>query len=262
MDGVSGKAAQVGDTALSGRTALVTGAGSGIGAAISEAFARAGACVVLADLPSSEGLSAEVERCRDMGARALALAADVSDPSQVEGLFDRAEREISGVDILVNNAGILTFSDVISMEDEIFDRMIAVNLKSVFMCSRRALPGMVERRFGRIINISSQLGQKGGPKQAHYSAAKAGVIGFTKALAREVATLGVNVNCIAPGPISTPLTAGIADDWSQDMLASLPLGRVGQPWEVAPTAVLLASEPGGNLYVGQTLGPNSGDVML
>jgi 3-oxoacyl-[acyl-carrier protein] reductase len=121
---------------------------------------------------------------------------------------------------------------------------------------------MVERGFGRVINIASQVGQKGGAGLSHYAAAKAGVVGLTKSLAREVSKQGVTVNCIAPGPIVTPLGGDLSDEWTGPLLAGLPLGRFGQPEEVAPTAVLLASDPGGNIYTGQTLGPNSGDVML
>jgi 3-oxoacyl-[acyl-carrier protein] reductase len=120
---------------------------------------------------------------------------------------------------------------------------------------------MVAQGSGRVVNVASQLGIKGGESLVHYSAAKAGVIGLTKALAREVAPHGVLVNAIAPGPIETPLVAGISEDWKIAKRAELPLGRFGLPHEIAPTAVLLASDPGGNLYVGQTLGPNSGDVM-
>jgi 3-oxoacyl-[acyl-carrier protein] reductase len=163
--------------------------------------------------------------------------------------------------VLVNNAGILTECRVQDMSASMFDDMIAVDLRSVFLCSRAALPSMLEHGFGRIINIASQLGQKGGQGLAHYSAAKAGVIGFTRALAREVGANGITANCIAPGPIETPLGGDLSDEWIDTLRAGLPLKRFGQPHEVAPTAVLLASDPGGNLYTGQTLGPNSGDVM-
>jgi 3-oxoacyl-[acyl-carrier protein] reductase len=163
--------------------------------------------------------------------------------------------------VLVNNAGILTECRVADMSTALFDEMIAVNLRSVFLCCHAALPGMLELGFGRIINIASQVGQKGGAGLAHYSAAKAGVIGFTRSLAREVSALGITANCIAPGPIITPLGGDLSEEWTRPLLAGLPLGRFGQPEEVAPTAVLLASDPGGNLYTGQTLGPNSGDVM-
>ncbi|HEX5120863.1 MAG TPA: SDR family oxidoreductase [Pseudonocardiaceae bacterium] len=244
---------------LAGRTALVTGAASGIGAAIAVAYAAAGARLCLADRAAGDGLAATAARC---GGDVVTVRADVSDEADVERMFATATEGLGRVDVLVNNAGILTEHQVIGMPTHLFDEMIAVNLRSVFLCCRAALPGMVERGFGRIINIASQVGQKGGAGLSHYAAAKAGVVGLTKSLAREVSKQGVTVNCIAPGPIVTPLGGDLSDEWTGPLLAGLPLGRFGQPEEVAPTAVLLASDPGGNIYTGQTLGPNSGDVML
>ncbi len=142
-----------------------------------------------------------------------------------------------------------------------WQRTIDVDLTSVFLLTRAVLPGMLERRDGRIITVASQLGQKGGVGLAHYAAAKAGVIAFTKSLALEVSGSNVLANVIAPGPISTPLVDAISEDWKDAKRRELPLGRFGTVDEVAPTAVLLAADPDGNLFVGQTLGPNSGDVM-
>ena len=142
-----------------------------------------------------------------------------------------------------------------------WQQTVDVDLTGVFLMCRHVVPGMVSRGHGRVINIASQLGIKGGTSLTHYSAAKAGVIALTKSLALEVSRDGVLVNAIAPGPIETPLVDGISEDWKRAKRAELPLGRFGTPAEVAPTAVLLASSPGGDLYVGQTLGPNSGDVM-
>jgi 3-oxoacyl-[acyl-carrier protein] reductase len=246
---------------LAGRTALVTGAASGIGAAIAVAYAAEGARVCLADLSTGPAMDAVVARCADLGPAAVAVQTDVSQEDSVAAMFEAARAALGPIDILVNNAGILTEERIATMPTALWDQMIAVNLRSVFLCSRAALPEMTERGFGRIINIASQVGQRGGPGLAHYAASKAGVIGFTKSLAREVGGTGVTANCIAPGPIDTPLGGSLSDSWVETLKAGLPLKRFGMPDEVAPSAVLLASEPDGNLYLGQTLGPNSGDVM-
>jgi 3-oxoacyl-[acyl-carrier protein] reductase len=162
------------------------------------------------------------------------------------------------IDILVNSAG---EAPLIEMDLATWSDTLAVDLTGVFLCCRHFVPRMIERGAGRVINIASQLGIKGWQWLTHYSTAKAGVIGLTKSLALEVSGRGVLVNAIAPGPIETPMVAGITDEWKTAKRAELPLGRFGRPEEVAPTAVLLASDPGGNLYAGQTLLPNSGDVM-
>ncbi len=244
---------------LAGRTALVTGAARGIGAAIALAFAAEGASVCVNDRRDGPDLQALLGR---LGERAVACTADVSDEQDAKRLIATAVQELGSVDVLVNNAGMLTESLLEDMPVAMWDQMIGVDLRSVFLCTREVLPHMLGRRFGRIINVASQLGQKGGTGLAHYSAAKAGVIGLSKALALEVGDRGVTVNCIAPGPIDTALVADISEDWKVAKRAELPLGRFGRPEEVAPTAVLLAASPDGDLYTGQTLGPNSGDVML
>ena len=245
---------------LDGRRAVVTGAGSGIGEAIALAYAQAGARLLLADIDAARADSV-ARRCRALGAQAETVIGDVGDESTAHRIVDRCVQAFGGIDILVNNAGMLTQSRCADMSTAMWDEMLRVDLRSVFLCARRAVPHMQAQRWGRIINIASQLGIKGGVELSHYAAAKAGVIGFTKSLALEVAPDNVLVNAIAPGPIATPLVDGISADWKRAKEASLPLGRFGRADEVAPTAVLLASDPGGNLYVGQTLGPNSGDVM-
>jgi 3-oxoacyl-[acyl-carrier protein] reductase len=237
---------------LQRRTALVVGGASGIGAAIAAAFTAAGACVVVADRSPCDPASLGV---------AGAVSLDVTDEESVTRAVAAAGEVVGPLDILVNSAGILTESPVATMELSTWSETLAVDLTGVFLCCRAVLPGMLERGSGRIINIASQLGIKGGRGLAHYAAAKAGVIALTKSLALEVSAHGVLVNAIAPGPIDTPMVEGITEDWKRAKRAELPLGRFGRPEEVAPTAVLLASDPGGNLYVGQTLGPNSGDVM-
>ncbi len=245
---------------LDGRRAVVTGAGSGIGESIALAYAQAGAQLLLADIDAARADSV-AQRCRALGAQAETVIGDVGDESTAHRIIDRCVQAFGGIDVLVNNAGMLTQSRCADMSTAMWDEMLRVDLRSVFLCARRAVPHMQAQRWGRIINIASQLGIKGGVELSHYAAAKAGVIGFTKSLALEVAPDNVLVNAIAPGPIATPLVDGISADWKRAKEASLPLGRFGRADEVAPTAVLLASDPGGNLYVGQTLGPNSGDVM-
>lgn len=242
--------------ALHGQTALVTGGASGIGKAVAEAFVAEGADVVILDryLPTSQGVA--------LGIGAVGgVAANVADEAAVIRAVNEAEEQLGSIDILVNAAGILTETPLVQMSLDMWRETVDVDLTGVFLMCRHVVPGMIERGHGRVINVSSQLAIKGGRSLTHYSAAKAGVIGLTKSLALEVANHGVLVNAIAPGPIETRLLEDLSPEWRRGKRAELPLGRFGQPEEVAPTAVLLASSPGGNLYVGQTLGPNSGDVM-
>ena len=245
---------------LKGRCAVVTGAAGGIGGAIARAYAREGARLLLSDRAGSK-LDAVAAECAALGAEAQVYHADVGDAEGAAGIIASCLRRYGGIDILVNNAGLLTQALCVDLSVEMWDEMLRVDLRSVFLCTHHALPHMIGQRWGRIINTASQLGIKGGAELSHYAAAKAGVIGFTKSVALEVAEHNVLVNAIAPGPIRTPMVDGISESWKKAKAAELPLRRFGEPEEVAPTAVLLASDPGGNLYCGQTLGPNSGDVM-
>jgi 3-oxoacyl-[acyl-carrier protein] reductase len=197
----------------------------------------------------------------EYGRRSLFVRTDVAEEASVTAMAETALARFGKVDILVNNAGIFTEALLENMSVEEWDRVVNTNLRGTFLCTRALLGQMLERGDGRIINIASQLGQIGGAAVAHYSASKAGVIGLTKALAREVSSRGVLVNAIAPGPIETPLLDSESDEWRNAKLAELPIGRFGTVDEVTPTAVLLASADG-SYYVGQTLGPNGGDVML
>lgn len=234
---------------LDGRTAFISGGTRGIGAAIADLFTAAGANVVVAGLRAAEG-------------RHRSVAFDVTDDDAVASGVGEARTLLGGrIDILVNSAGILSEASVLEMTPKMWNQTLAVDLTGVFFVCRHVLGGMVERRWGRIINIASQLGIKGAPSMSHYVAAKAGVIGFTKSLALEVAEHNVLVNAIAPGPIETAMVEGVTNEWKKVKMRDLPLGRFGLAEEVAPSALLLASDPGGNLFVGQTLGPNSGDVM-
>lgn len=173
----------------------------------------------------------------------------------------RAEEVFGPVTHLVNNAGHIHQARFTELTVQDFDRMIAVHLRGTFLCTQAVLKGMLARGEGVIVNIASQLGQIGGVDLVHYSAAKAGIIGLTKALAREVSSQGVRVNAVAPGPINTPLVRSLSSGWQRAKAEQLPLGRFGEPEEVASTVAFLCS-PAASLFVGQTLGPNSGDVML
>lgn len=246
---------------LDGKTAIVTGGARGIGGEIAMAFAAEGADVVIGDLLGAEAAAPVLSSIAESGRRSLLVRTDVSDEQQVRAMVDAAVAEFGQIDILVNDAG--TFSQKAFAELEVgeWDRVLAVNLRGVFLCTRFVLPGMLERQRGKIINVASQLGQIGGIEMVHYSASKAGVIGLTKALAREVSAQGVHVNAIAPGPILTEMMAQETEEWAARKLSELPIGRFGEVHEVAPTAVFLASDDS-SYYVGQTLCPNGGDVML
>ncbi|WP_395682612.1 SDR family NAD(P)-dependent oxidoreductase [Inquilinus sp.] len=247
-------------TALADHIAVVTGAASGIGKAIAERLAAAGAAVLVNDLHAvrAETVAAAL---RAAGGRAEAIGADVSDADGVARIFAAARQAFGDCTLLVNNAGHVHQSPFEALDVSDWDRMIAVHLRGTFLCCRAAIPAMLAAGDGAIVNIASQLGQIGGVDLVHYSAAKAGIIGLTKALAREVSGRGVRVNAVAPGPIETELVRNLSEEWRAAKKAQLPLGRFGAPEDVAETVAFLAS-PAARIYVGQTLGPNSGDVML
>lgn len=245
---------------LAHHKAIVTGAGSGIGRAIALQLGAEGARVTVNDLHLSTA-EATANTIRDAGGSALAVAGDVSRAEDVEKTFDTCEAEWGACTLAVNNAGIVQQVRLVDMSAEDWDRMIAIHLRGTFLVCRRAIGPMLAAKAGVIVNIASQLGQIGGVELTHYSAAKAGIIGLTKALAREVSAEGVRVNAVAPGPINTELVKSLSDDWRAAKSAELPLGRFGEPEDVAATVAFLASDEA-KIYVGQTLGPNSGDVML
>jgi 3-oxoacyl-[acyl-carrier protein] reductase len=245
---------------LSGKVALVTGGASGIGRASALALAAEGAAVGIVDrnLSGAEDTAAEAVR---LGAKSVAAAADVADEPQVAAAFGKVKAALGHIDILFNNAGIDTTSLLIDMPMEMWDEMIRVNLRSMFVCTKQVLPAMQRKKWGRIINTASQLGHKGAATMVHYCAAKAGVIGFTRSLAYEVTSYGITVNAICPGPINTPLVEGIPQDWRDAKKKELVIGRFGNVEEVAPTVVLLASDAG-SYYVGATMNMNGGDYMI
>jgi 3-oxoacyl-[acyl-carrier protein] reductase len=246
---------------LEGRVALVTGASRGIGAAIALAFGREGAMVAVNYHRSQARAVAVVAAITAGGSKALAVHADVASDAAVAEMVEHTTAALGPIDVLVNNAGILNGAALEAMSAAVWDEMIATNLRSVFLCTRAVLPGMLARGRGKIINVTSQLGQKGMPHHTHYAAAKAGVIGFTRALAREVGPRGIHVNAISPGPIETELIGPITEEFRREKSAIFALRRLGQPDEVAPTAVFLASDDS-SYYAGQTLCPNGGDIMM
>ncbi len=242
------------------RRVLITGASRGIGAAGAEAFAAAGDLVVVNYCRSEKPAQQLCQKIKAAGGQAIALQADVSRPEEVERLFCAAEEAAGGIDVLVNNAGIAQTKLFTDLTDEDWSRMISANLSSVFYCCRRALPYMIRQHCGRIINISSMWGQVGGSCEVHYSAAKAGVIGLTKALAMEEGLSGITVNCIAPGVIETDMISQLSPEDKASLAAETPVGILGTPQDVARAMVFLASESS-SFITGQVLGVNGGFVV-
>jgi 3-oxoacyl-[acyl-carrier protein] reductase len=242
---------------LSGKCALVTGASGGIGEAIALAFSGQGASVALSGT-RREKLE---EIAGKIGSRAHILPCDLRDRSQVANLIPQAETAMGQLDILVNNAGITKDNLFMRMKDEEWDEAIAINLTSAFILCRSALRNMMRRRSGRIINIASVSGVIGNPGQGNYAASKAGLVGMTKSLAREVASRGITANCIAPGFIETPMTHGLNEKQTETIAAAIPAGVFGKPADVAAAAVFLASDEAGYI-TGETLHINGGMVMV
>jgi 3-oxoacyl-[acyl-carrier protein] reductase len=243
--------------ALADHIAIVTGSASGIGRAIATKLIAEGARVVIADR-NAAGAGAVAAA---LGANAVPVAVDVSDEHAVAVMVEACRDAFGDCTLLVNNAGYVHQGRFETLSVSDWDRMIAVHLRGTFLCTHAVIGPMLAAGEGVIVNIASQLAQIGGIDLCHYSAAKAGIIGFTKSLAREVSKRGVRVNAVAPGPIATELSMSLSEEWRRAKTAELPLGRFGDPEDVAETVAFLAS-PAAKIYVGQTLGPNSGDVML
>jgi 3-oxoacyl-[acyl-carrier protein] reductase len=242
---------------LSGRKALVTGATGGIGGSIARALHAQGATVAL----SGTRRSALEELAASLGDRVHVVEANLSDKDSVEALVPAAEKAMDGLDILVNNAGVTKDNLFMRMKDEEWDTVIAVNLTASFRLSRAAVKNMMRRRYGRIINIGSVVGSTGNPGQGNYAASKAGLIGMTKALAAEVASRSITVNCVAPGFIESPMTDVLNEKQREGILGTIPMGRLGQGGEIASAVVYLASTEAG--YVtGHTLHVNGGMAMF
>ncbi len=242
---------------LTGKTALVTGASGGIGGAIATALHQQGATVAL----SGTRRDALDKVATELGDRVHVLPCDLGDPVATDELVKQAEAAMGQLDILVNNAGLTRDMLALRLKDEDWQQVIDVNLTAGFRLSRAAMRGMMKRRWGRIIGITSIVGVTGNPGQANYAAAKAGMIGMSKSLAQEVASRGITVNCIAPGFIETAMTGALVDDQKSRILNAIPAGRMGRSEEIAAAAVYLASAEAA--YVtGQTLHVNGGMAMI
>ena len=243
---------------LSDQVALVTGASRGIGSAIALALAEAGAKVVVNYARSSEAADGIVKKIKDQGGEAVAIQGDVSDAEQVQNLVKEARSQWGSIDVLVNNAGITRDTLLLRMKLEDWQAVINLNLTGVFLCTQAVSKIMLKQRQGRIINIASVAGQMGNPGQANYSAAKAGVIGFTKTMAKELASRNVTVNAVAPGFIATEMTEELD---AEDILKYIPLARYGQPEEVAGMVRFLAGDPAAAYITGQVFNVDGGMVM-
>ncbi len=245
---------------LEGKSAVVTGASRGIGRAIAEQLARNGARVVVNYAKDEAGAQEAVAAIKAAGGEAYAAQADVSDYKSAEGLIKGAVEAYGAVDILVNNAGTTRDMVIMMMPESDWDIVIQTNLKSAFNCSKAAVKTMLRKRSGRIINITSVSGIAGNAGQTNYSASKAGLIGFTKALAREVAARSITVNAVAPGFVPTTLTGDLPADLKEASLKAIPLGRWGTPEEIAHAVAFLASNEAGYI-TGQVLSVDGGMVM-
>lgn len=245
---------------FTGKTAVVTGGSRGIGRAVCLELARGGANVVLCYAGNEAAAQETVQRCEELGASALAVRCDVADAGQVKALVDAAVSRFGAVHILVNNAGITRDNLLMLMKEEEFDDVINTNLKGAFLCMKAVARGMMKQKYGRIVNLSSVVGLRGNAGQMNYAASKAGVIGLTKSMAKELATRGITVNAVAPGFIETDMTAAMPEAAKAATLAAIPMARLGTAEDVAKTVAFLASEEAGYI-TGQVLAVDGGMAM-
>ena len=246
---------------LAEKVAVITGGSRGLGRGIAEGFGAEGAKVVVNYLQDEKAASAVVDTVRKNGGEAITVRANVGEVEDVRVMIETTVNEFGTIDILVNNAGMLNSFRLADMSVETWDSMIKVHLRGMFLCTRFAIPHMLKQKSGKVINMSGTFGVSGGAEFTHMSAAKAGMIGFTRALAREVGHDGINVNCIAPAIIRTDLYNFMLDDVRDSIVGAYPLGRVGEVGDVVATALFLATEDG-SYFTGQTLCPAGGDVMV
>ena len=245
---------------LKGKTAVVTGASRGIGRAIAIKLAKLGANIVVNYRNSVEAVQEVVKEIEALGVKALAVQCDISNFSDVESMMKQSMAEFGSIDILVNNAGITKDGLLMRMKEEEFDSVIDINLKGAFNCTRHVSAIMLKQRSGRIINISSVSGLTGNAGQVNYSSAKAGIVGMTKAVAKELASRGVTCNAVAPGYIQTDMTEGLSDKVKETIMNNIPLKRLGSAEDVASTVAFLASEEA-SYITGQVINVDGGMVM-
>jgi 3-oxoacyl-[acyl-carrier protein] reductase len=244
---------------LSGKVALVTGAAQGIGKAIALLLARNGADIAVSDI-NLEKAGETAKEIEAMGRKAMAVKVNVASPQDVEGMVESILGRLGRIDILVNNAGIARDKLILRMAEEDWDAVVDVNLKGTFICTKAAVKHMSKQRSGKIVNIASVVGEMGNAGQANYSASKAGVIGFTKTIAREFAQRGINVNAIAPGYIETPMTDALPEKVKEELKRMIPMERLGRPEDVAEAVLFLVSEAS-SYITGQVLNVNGGIYM-
>jgi NAD(P)-dependent dehydrogenase (short-subunit alcohol dehydrogenase family) len=245
---------------MTGKIVAITGAGRGIGLATARRFAEGGALLALNDLNLGEGTKEVAAEAQKKGGEALLIEADVAHPEEAEGFIRESERRFGAIDVLVNNAGILRSTPTHEVTWQEWEEVISVNLSGTWSCLRAALPGMIERGEGRIINVSSELGLIGFPTYAAYSASKGGIIALTKAVAKEVAHHGVLVNSVAPGPVETDMLINDTIEYNDETREQIPLRRFGKPDEIAAVIEFLAGA-GGSFMVGQVVSPNGGTAI-
>ena len=245
---------------FTGKTAVVTGGSRGIGRAVCLELAKGGANVVLCYAGNEAAAAETVSACEALGAKALAVKCDVADGEQVKALMDEAVKSFGRIDILVNNAGITRDGLLMMMKEADFDAVISANLRGTFLCMKAVARTMMKQRYGRIVNLSSVVGLRGNAGQVNYAASKAGVIGMTKSLAKELASRGVTVNAVAPGFIDTDMTAAMPEAAKTATLATIPMGRLGAPEDVARAVAFLASDEAAYI-TGQVLAVDGGMAM-